>query len=438
MEVYQNNIHLFTKSRKCRRYSAGTCGWRACSLCTRKLRCDTLAALEEVTPHLRLFGYVITIHFLCAVLLLLSILFVSGCTDVPGTPVSLEPIRTIEQWERYQKEGLVPSRIDWIYCSGGTLRLAVYLECVVRVAAVDTNERQSDDRRGMKAYLAAHPALQELPVGGETSGRDSPELLLSLDPMPQLIIKADTGAGYDPAELTRRTGIPVLLIPMRGITVGRDEFDAGLRLLGAVLDKRERAEALIEFFDREIADIQERVRRCSRPKPLVYVGGVSYGGSHGFNSSEAGYPPFEIAGAESPVKANEREPTLGKRHTMLAKEKILEWNPEVLFLDLGTLYLGGASGLVELKNDPAYRSLSAVQQGKVYTLLPNTFYFVNHDAALANAWFVAKVLYPEQFQDIDPKEKADEIFTFLVGTPVFDTLNAALEHLVFEPLAADR
>ena len=363
---------------------------------------------------------------------LLLLLFFTGCTRKIQEP--LEPIRTIEQWENCQKQGLVPAAIDRIYCSGGTLRLAVYLECVDKVVAVDTNEKNTGERGSLKAYLTAHPELQGLPIGGETSGRDSPELLLNLDPMPQLIIRADTGGGYDPRELTRRTGIPVLLIPMRCITVGREEFDAGLRLLGTVLGKEARAEVLIEFFDREIADIQERVRNFNNPKPLVYVGGVSYGGSHGFNSSEAGYPPFVIAGAESPIKVNDLEPALGKRHTMPAKEKILEWNPEILFLDLGTLDLGGASGLMELKNDPAYRSLSAVQQGKVYSLLPNTFYFVNHDAVLANAWFVAKVLHPEQFLDIDPKVKADEIFTFLVGSPVFDKLNTELDHLVFEQI----
>jgi iron complex transport system substrate-binding protein len=368
----------------------------------------------------------------------LLLLFLPGCVNVPESSKSLEPIRTIEQWNDYQQKGLVPSQIDRIYCSGGTLRLAVYLECVDKVVAVDTNERLSPNQRNIKAYSAAHPELQELPIGGETSGRDSPELLLNLDPMPQLIIKADTSSGYDPTELTRRTGIPVLLIPMRSITVGREEFDVGLRLLGTVLNKQDRAEAIIEFFNQEIADIQERIRQSTQNehqrKPVVYVGGVSYGGSHGFNSSEAGYPPFEIACAESPVKANVHEPALGKRHTILAKEKILEWNPDILFLDLGTLDLGGESGLAELQNDLSYRSLSAVQQGKVYTLLPNTFYFVNHDAVLANAWFVAKVLYAEQFLDIDPKEKADEIFTFLVGSPVFEQLNVALDGLVFECL----
>ncbi|MDR2755284.1 MAG: ABC transporter substrate-binding protein [Planctomycetaceae bacterium] len=375
-------------------------------------------------------------RFWISLFILLVILF-CGCVRRGSITVPLEPIRTLEQLETYRRQGLIPAKIERIFCSGGTLRLAVYLESADKVVAVDSNERREKGRSGMKAYLAAHPEFYELPIGGETSGRDNPETLLGLPNPPQLIIKADTGAGYNPEELTRRTGIPVLLVPMRGLTVGRKEFDAGLRLMGAALGKSERVEAVLEFFDCEMAEIKLRVQKdesAGHSKPLTYVGGVSYNGSHAFNSTEAGYPPFVIANANTPVKDNENEPTLGKRHTMLAKEKILEWDPEILFLDLGTLYLGEASGLVELRTDLAYRSLKAVREGHVYSLLPNTFYFVNHDVVLINAWYVGKTLYPEQFTDIDPKMKADEIFTFLVGKPVFEQLNAELDHLALEKL----
>ena len=381
------------------------------------------------------------IHILGSIVLCFIVLCAGGCMQhISGslTTQHLEPIRTLEQLREYQDAGLIPKKVDRIYCSGGTLRLAVYLESTDKVVAVDTNERRSPERSGMKAYLEAHPVFHDLPIGGETSGRDNPELLLALNPIPQLIIKADTGTGYDPIELTRRTGIPVLLIAMRGITVGREEFDAGLRLMGVALGKEERAEAVIEFFTQEIDAIQNRIQHEEEPKPLVYVGGVSYGGSHGFNASEAGYPPFDIAGANSPVQANANNPTLGKRHAILAKEKILEWNPDILFLDLGTLPLGAASGLVELQTDPAYQSLTAVQQGKIFTLLPNTFYFVNHDAVLANAWFVAKTLYPAHFSDIAPSKKADDIFTFLVGKPVFEQLNTSLDCLAFKQLTHEK
>ncbi|MCL2306078.1 MAG: ABC transporter substrate-binding protein [Planctomycetaceae bacterium] len=349
-----------------------------------------------------------------------------GCNH---TPVVLEPIRTIEQWETYHRQGLVPDRIDSVYCSGGTLRLIAYLDCADKVFCVDSHEKS-----GLKAYLMAHPEFRTLPIAGEASGRDNPELLLSQKTPPQLIVKADTGAGYDPVELTRRTGIPVLLIPMRDITSSRGEFDAGLRLLGTVLGKRGRAEEVIAFFDREIAELKRRTENIVGPKPLVYVGGVSYGGSHGFHSSEAGYPPFVLVGANSPLTEKANDPILGNRHTILAKEKILEWNPDILFLDLGTLELGTSGGLEALRTDPSYRALSAVQKGDVYTLLPNTYYFINHDAVLANAWFVGKTLVPDRFSDIDPHEKADEIFSFLLNKPVFRELDDALQNLALKRL----
>ncbi|MDR1290281.1 MAG: ABC transporter substrate-binding protein, partial [Planctomycetaceae bacterium] len=358
--------------------------------------------------------------------------------DTENKPVKLElkPIRTIEQLEEYRKAGLVPEKIDRIYCSGGTLRLAVYLECADCVVATDGNERRTSERNGMKAYIAAHPELQSLPIAGESSGRDQPELLLALKSPPQLIIKADTGAGYDPEILTQRTGIPVLLVPMRGITVGREQFDEGLRLIGNALGKNERAESIIEFFNKEITELKQRSQNNTQSKkPTVYVGGVSYSGSHGFNSSEAGYPPFELVGANDLLENNRTNPILGNRHTMLAKEKILEWNPDKLFLDLGTLAIGSASGLNELKNDPAYQALTAVKNGEIYTLFADTFYFVNHDAVLVNAWFVGKILYPEQFNDINPKIKADEIFNFLVGKPVFNELNQALQNMALEKIS---
>ncbi|MDR0704869.1 MAG: ABC transporter substrate-binding protein [Planctomycetaceae bacterium] len=358
----------------------------------------------------------------------------TGCMRQSAVIKPVEPIRTLPQLNEYRQKGLVPKKIDRIYCSGGTLRLAVYLECADKVVAVDTHEHQEHGRSSKKAYLAAHPEFYDMPIGGEKRGKDNPETLLNLKILPQLIIKADDG-GYDPVELTKRTGIPVLLIPLRSITADRKEFDSGLRLMGSALGKSERAEAVLEFFYREMTEIKLRIKNKKPPedsKPLAYVGGVSYSGSHAFNSTEAGYPPFVIAEVNNPVKENDS--IIGKRQIMISKEKIIEWNPDILFLDLATLYLGEASGLTELRTDPAYRSLKAVKENKVFTLLPNNFYFENHDAVLVNAWFVAKTMYPEQFTDIDPKKKADEIFTFLVGKPVFEQLNAELNNLALEQL----
>ncbi len=33
---------------------------------------------------------------------------------------------------------------------------------------------------------------------------------------------------------------------------------------------------------------------------------------------------------------------------------------------------------------------------------------------------MGKVLYPDRFKDVNPEKKADEIYTFLVGKPVYE------------------
>ena len=43
----------------------------------------------------------------------------------------------------------------------------------------------------------------------------------------------------------------------------------------------------------------------------------------------------------------------------------------------------------------------------------------NIGTAMADAYFIGKVLYPERFEDVDPVQKANEIYEFLVGKPVY-------------------
>jgi iron complex transport system substrate-binding protein len=120
-------------------------------------------------------------------------------------------------------------------------------------------------------------------------------------------------------------------------------------------------------------------------------------------------------------------------HSSISKEKIMEWDPDLLFLDLSTLQLGDKSGgLFELRSDPAYRTLSAVKSGKVYGLLPYNWYTKNYGSILANAYFIGKTVYPDRFADIDPAKKADEIYTFLVGKPVFEEMKAMFDNLAYE------
>jgi iron complex transport system substrate-binding protein len=73
----------------------------------------------------------------------------------------------------------------------------------------------------------------------------------------------------------------------------------------------------------------------------------------------------------------------------------------------------------------------------VYGVLPFNWYTTNYGSVLADAYFVGKILYPERFEDVRPAEKADEIYEFLVGKPVFEKMNELFEKLAFKRIELD-
>jgi len=328
----------------------------------------------------------------------------------------------------------VPVPAGRMICSGpGCLRLAVYLQATEQVIAVDSMEKDVSSGADPRPYALAHPELRDLPMFGEFRGMDNPELIAALDPQPEVIFKTFASMGHDPGELQKKTGIPVIVLQYGNLTGYRHQLDQTLKIMGRVLGKTKRAEEIIQFFDNQVADLARRTADVPQSaKPDCYVGGISYKGPHGFRSTEPDFPPFEFTRARHP--ANSARPTSGPvSHAQVAREQILVWNPEILFLDLaGTVSNPGASALDELHTDPAYQHLDAVDQGRVFGLMPYNWYARNFGAVFANAWYVGKKLYPEKFSDIDPAKKADQIFSFLVGRPVFDRINAMFGNRVFE------
>ncbi|WP_319581787.1 iron ABC transporter substrate-binding protein [uncultured Pseudodesulfovibrio sp.] len=363
-------------------------------------------------------------YLFCAVLLLLVTIPASGSarslTDSSG--------RTND----------IPDKVDRVICSGpGALRLLTYLQAQDRIVAVDDAE-STQGKFDARPYALANPQFMKLPIFGEFRGHDNPELILTLERQPQVILKTYGTMGHDPQELQDKTGIPVVVLNYGNLGKGRPQLYKSLRLMGEVMGKEQRAEEVIAYIDGLIDDLSHRTGNIpGQERSSVFVGGVAFKGPHGFQSTEPTYPPFQFINAINlAYEAGKAGKSMAQSN--IAKEKIVEWDPDVLFLDLATLQLGeDASGLYELRNDPAYRTLTAVKDGRVYGVLPYNWYTRNFGSILANAYFVGKVLYPDRFADVDPAEKADEIYTFLVGKPVFAKMDALFDGMAYKPIAVN-
>jgi iron complex transport system substrate-binding protein len=126
--------------------------------------------------------------------------------------------------------------------------------------------------------------------------------------------------------------------------------------------------------------------------------------------------------------------TTSTGYAAISKEQILGWDPDIIFVDLGTMNAAGGGAIYELQTDPSYQELAAVKTGEVFAVNPHTSMGTNHETSMANAYYIGTILYPERFADIDPAAKANEIYTFIDGAPVYEQLKANLDGLSYTKL----
>ncbi len=353
-------------------------------------------------------------------------------TATTPTPEGGAATETITLTDGFAREVTIPSPPESVICSGsGCLRYLVYLQGQDAVVGVDSIEKE-ESVMDARAYVHANPQFKDFPLIGEFRGKDDPEKIIGIDP--QVIFKCgSSGTAYatsagEADTLQDKTGIPVVAFPYGSLRndAEKAEMYGGLRVMGQVIGKEDRAEEVIAYIEATMADLESRTADIPESEQkTAYIGGVSYAGAHGIISTEPAYPPALWVHAEN-VAAG-----LGSAHADVAKEALVDWDPDYIFIDIGTAQLESGSAIEELKNDPALQGLSAVKDDGVYGVLPYNYYSVNCGSVLADAYFVGKVLYPDRFADVDPAEKADEIYTFLVGEPVFGEINEDYNNLAF-------
>jgi iron complex transport system substrate-binding protein len=378
------------------------------------------------------------------VILLTLVIFsalVSGCMENSSDSQSLQmqsELETVTVTDALGRTVEVPKSPEHVICSGsGALRYLTYLEAQDRVVGVDSIETRLS-QFDARPYAIANPQFKDYPVFGEFRGNDDPEKILMLEPRPQVIFKTYSEDAYDPVELQRRTGIPVVVLNYGDMVTYREDMYNSFRIMGEVLDKEERAEELIRFFDQTIADLNERTEDVpEEEKTTCYVGGIARRGPHGFQSTEPTYPPFLFINAR-----NVAYDPIGLSSADVSKESLLGWDPKILFVDLSTTQSEDKSSAVyQLQTDSAYRQLRAVKSSEVYTVLPYNWYTQNYGSVLVNSYYTGKLLYPDRFEDIDIDEKGAEIYTFLVGMEdqqvgehVYDTMKHAFNIPAFTKL----
>ncbi|WP_049986705.1 ABC transporter substrate-binding protein [Halobellus rufus] len=335
----------------------------------------------------------------------------TDATTAAGTTAESASTRTIEDLAGRTVE--VPASVESVIGVGsGALRLITYLDAEDHVIAVEDLET-TNEKRPFRPYVHANPSLSELPSIGRRNKPDA-ELLLQQDP--DVIIWA-WGDGADADNLQSQTDIPVVVVQPGDINAEhRHLFFESLDVIGEITDRTERAEEVQALTDETIADLDERTSDVGGDRPSTYVGYLGRG-NHGLTRTQPLYTPLEFVNADNVASdlTGTLTETKGAARIDIDPEEIIDQDPSYLFVDMGTVEY-------EALSEPQYESVTAIENGDVYTLFPVREYSINFGTALANAYYAGSVLYPDRFNDVDPAAKADEIWESFVGAPVYEDL----------------
>ena len=306
-----------------------------------------------------------------------------------------------------------------VVCIGaGALRLYSYIGDVSLLCGIEDIENTTLDNRPKMFDSAARPYVlankdvfnaiaKSCGVGGPNAQTAEAEKILSCNP--DIVISEYEDKEKEDA-LQTQLGVPVITVKYGSSGVFDENVAKSLTLLGKVFAKESRATELNNFIAKEKESIQSRVKDVKEEdKKSVYICGLGNWGTTNHLMTAQNYAPFNVANIKNVV-------------TDLAKDGIqaIEYEKLVaLGKDIDVMIIDSAA----VKNiKPLYKEdntlfddIKAWQNGEVYLEMAYNAYYTNLEIALINTWYVAKIVYPELFSDIDITTKTNEVTKTFLG-----------------------
>ena len=351
----------------------------------------------------------------------------AGCTDqLTGNPGADTDrgggSRTIT--DGTGRDVSLPAEIERVICIGaGTLRQVAYMKAADRVVGVEEGEKTFMTR---SPYNMANPGLRDLPTVGPSGPNASGNAEQILAQNPDVIFYIARGDPNPAEELSDQTDTPVVILNIThfGTESERETIYDTWELLGEVLNKADRATELVETTNAYLADLESRSADRAEPERNAYVGGISYKGAHGINWTRNPYPPFEFTHTNNVVEKAESGTPF-----QVAVEKLIEWDPPTAFVDSGNVELVKQS----IEENSALRNVSAIENEEVYKILPSVMYHSIYTNVIANAYYVGKTVYSDDYSELSIQPKTNEIYQRYLGASLYEDTNSI--YSMFEPMS---
>jgi iron complex transport system substrate-binding protein len=264
------------------------------------------------------------------------------------------------------------------------------LGAIDRIVGIDQSTQEKVD-------IGLYPELADVQLVG-TWDNPNYEVIAELDPDVVIMLSS-----YAPLPSEVQAQLNPFDIPVVGLDFYMVEaYFQELRTLGFMLGLEERAEEYIEFFDSMYGMIEERVSDITwENRTTVY-----------FESADDAYSTYGggdygcgIPGIIRAAGGMDLYPEATPYWFMVDPESVIVRNPDVIIKGDPKGYLLNDTSefetiYEEIMNRPELQSTNAVLEERVYVL---SFDVAGGARKKFGPVFLAKILYPELFEDLDPE-----------------------------------
>ena len=333
------------------------------------------------------------------IILILALLIVAGVsTHLFLTPSTVENSGAKNITDMIGRNIEIPSSLNKVVATSPPMTTVIYMIAPEKLTALNFKWTDSE-----KVYVQSK--YQGLPnIGGWYGTQDgSYEEFIASEP--DIVIESiDEGGDGDLSTVNERQSkfgkIPVVAV---NDTTHVEKIDASITFMGEVVGAPANAKKLTDFNDKYLDIVHKKTPQITDKKNVYYAEG-----NDGLKTNPSGSVHGQlidlVGGKNVADSLSQGNTTAGVRVSI---EQVISWNPDVIITTDPNFY-------AKVYNDSNWASINAVKNHEVYLSPQSPFKWfdrpVGANMIIGVPW-TAKVIYPDQYSDIDMLSATKEFYS---------------------------